>query len=236
MEASELGNDAEMPFWQKAGFIVLPLIWALLLLPIVLISGLVLILLPFSHTPRPSTLELIAALAVFAISGTGLWLSFNILFKAVQRKIRTGSFFPHGNDLIDVRRHVEKRTFWRKIAIAGFFCLVAVGATQSLLNNPHHRQLSMWIVPALMWVAAILMVLTSFLRPEPKWLAPALAGTWCLAGIWYAVSVLATRTQGLKYWGFPILMFVMAAIAVVEAIRGNGPARTFADKGKELSK
>lgn len=192
-----------------------PIVTALISVPIFLISAAVLIFYIPRHLHSSYKLELIASFSLLTISAIATWGSASGFYKIARRKLKTGTFFPAEEELTEWRNSLKKPAGWQKIVIPAAFCMIAWGSTQEVLIKPNYHHPVAWVVPALMWIAAILIIFVFVLPSAPQWIGSALAAVWCLAGLWYMISVLASHSRGVEYWTFPFVMFVMAAAIVI---------------------
>jgi hypothetical protein len=218
-ELTRKSKGRGMSLAEKTIYWVKPFILAIISIPFVLLSAYVLVF----YAPRVRPIDkygLMASIAVFALSSTLLYFSLSTFVGMARRKMLSGSFLPVREDLIALRLRNHRSALWKRLITSGLFCMIAIGATHRLMETRLHWHASMWIIPALMWAAAILVTLGCFLPTEPKWILPALAIVWCSAGFYYAVGVLVSRLRGGEYWEFPAVMFLISAIAGIGAIRG----------------
>lgn len=192
-----------------------PIVTALVSVPIFLISVAVLIFYIPRHLHSPDKLELIASFSLLTISAIATWGSASGFYKLARRKLKTGTFFPAEEELTEWRNSLKRPAGWQKIVTPAAFCMIAWGSTQEVLTKPNYDHPGAWVLPALMWIAAILIIFAFVLPSAPRWIGSALAAVWCLAGLWYMISVLASHSRGVEYWIFPFVMFVMAAALVI---------------------
>lgn len=196
-----------------------PIVTALISIPIFLISALTLLFYFPRHLHPLDKFLLIASVILLVISAITLWGSASGFHRIIRRKIKTGSFFPAGDDLVEWRKSLHRAAGWQRIVIPAAFCVFAIGSTHQTLATPYSFRPTVWILPALMWIAATLIIFIFALPSAPKWIEPAVAVVWCITGFWYMVSVLASHSRGIEYWLFPFVMFLMAAILLAGIIR-----------------
>jgi hypothetical protein len=114
----------------------------------------------------------------------------------------------------------RSRLLRKKIAITAGFCLIALASSDSLLTLADARGAS-WVVPALMWMVAILVAFSQFMPSASKWAFSAIAVAYFLAAISSAWFVLAGSSYQTFYWALPVLMAMMAAVFGAGAVRLN---------------
>lgn len=164
-------------------------------------------------------------IAIMSLVLPVLYLCLFIMFlmhfirRIYRRKIKTGYILPTGEELnvIRIRRKMPE-PLWKRIAIAAFFCWIAIGSTFSLLNTQHHR-VSWWVIPVLMWMIAITVTATAFLASEPKWALPVIATLYCLAAIYCTIGVLASQHPWGNGWFFTSFMWMSTAVFIVAVFR-----------------
>jgi len=215
-ESLQLGSPVPgMSLFEKARLWAGPIIAALISVPIFIVSALVLL---FNVPNHLHPLDRLLPVVLLVLCGIGIYGSAGGFLTIVRRNLRTGSFLPTGDDLAQWRKARQKLAPWEKVVIPGVFCVIAIGSTQSALAAPHHHP-TIWIIPVLMWIAAILITFAFTLQSAPNWIDSAVAVVWCSAGLWYIISVLASHSRGAEYWAFPIVMFLMAAVLQTGNIR-----------------
>lgn len=209
----------EISLFEKVRLWAGPSVTALISIPVSLIS-LAALLFYIRHRFHPlDTLNLIASVSLLAICAIALWGSASGFYRIIRRKVTAGSFFPEGDELTEWRKSLRRSARWQSIVIPAAFCMIALGSTQSALTTAYYNPLGVWIIPSLMWLAAILIISAFALPSLSKWIDSALATVWFAAGVWYVISVLASHSRGIEYWAFPFVMFTMAGVLLFEILR-----------------
>ncbi len=217
-----------MSLWQKIEFIGWPLVWGLISLCWFILGLLTLILsvlfLTLSVIHRVNGTDVrdpLAGLIIVALSSVGLWITVPKLVEAVRRKKRTGSFFQRREELLAWKAEGQRRKIRKKIDAVVFFAWLSVGPTIGVIYTVYRHSPLMWAIAALMWTATILVAVASFpLRPEPRWLPPAMAAVLGFAAL--ISAELATSSQEPRgFWGFAVLMLTLSVVSVVYVFRSN---------------
>jgi hypothetical protein len=217
----------EMSGFQKFEYCVRPFLFGAISSFWVAIASLALIYLFISKEPlwRHVWAD-VAIVFIFCLGVPLLRYSIAQIWKNLRRKRTTGSFLPAGEELAAVRFRGKHPSIWRRLYVTTFFCLVAVGATRSLILSPNHR-LAYWSIPALMWVVAIFVAIGMFLpRPQRRWTGIGVAAAYGLTALIGTVFVLLAPKPRLSYWSLPIFMafmsLIVTAVVLADQRRASG--------------
>jgi hypothetical protein len=161
---------AGKPFWPQAGFWVLPLGFIVFFLGL----GILAIVAATSicgcndkDSYRIAILLWLAAVILLALPG---WF----LYKAIRRKLKSGSFLPSEEELDAARARCRKpRKLWQRILPAVMWWFVAILWTDMAIGRPHHWS-SAWMVAGISWLTALIWTWQLF-RPSPPQCALSIA-------------------------------------------------------------
>ena len=153
---------AGKPFWPQAGFWVLPLGFIAFFLGL----GILAIVAAVSicgcndkDSYRIAILLWLAAVILLALPG---WF----LFKAIRRKLKSGSFLPSEEELAAARARCRKpRKLWQRITTAALWWFVVIIWTDMAIGRHHHWS-SAWMVAGISLLAALIWTWQIF-RPSP---------------------------------------------------------------------
>ena len=161
---------AGKPFWPQAGFWILPLAFIafFLGLGILAIVGAVYICgCTDKDSYRLALLLWFAAVVLLALPG---WF----FYKAIRRKLKSGSFLPSEEELTAARARCRKpKKLWQRILTAALWWFVAILWTYMAIGRPHHWS-SAWMVAGISWLAALIWTWQVF-RPSPSQCALSIA-------------------------------------------------------------
>jgi hypothetical protein len=153
---------AGKPFWPQAGFWVLPLgfIAFFLGLGILAIVGAVYICgCNDKDSYRLAILLWLVAAALLSLPG---WF----LYKAIRRKLKSGSLLPSEEELAAARARCAKpKKLWQRILPAVLWWFVAILWTDMAIGRSHHQS-SAFMVAGLSWLTAMIWTWQVF-RPSP---------------------------------------------------------------------
>ena len=161
---------AGKPFWPQAGFWVLPLGFIVFFLGL----GILAIVTAISicgcndkDSYRIAILLWLAAVILLALPG---WF----LYKAIRRKLKSGSFLPSEEELDAARARCRKpKKLWQRILTAALWWFVAILWTDMAVGRPHHWS-SAWMVAGISWLTALIWTWQLF-RPSPPQCALSIA-------------------------------------------------------------
>ena len=236
----ELGNALHetervppMTRGEKSAFWAMPASLTLLVVPLLAVTAYGLIKVSLAFWPNshwyfrhPDRLKMVLA-AVLEINAytfvlVGALLVYPAFFfrKMLRRKRETGSVLPQGEELAARRRKSKSRPLWKKLAAVGFFVLIAVGVTHSLMTSPHRHVLINWSFPALFWLIAVLVAVDAFFpSPDRVWTGIAAIAAFGLLAVLAVAGNVRARTFGIGYWIFPLLMASFSAGLGIDLIR-----------------
>lgn len=161
---------AGKPFWPQAGFWVLPLGFIVFFLGL----GILAIVAATSicgcndkDSYRIAILLWLVAVILLALPG---WF----FYKAIRRKLKSGSFLPSEEELDAARARCRKpRKLWQRILPAVMWWFVAILWTDMAIGRPHHWS-SAWMVAGISWLTALIWTWQLF-RPSPPQCALSIA-------------------------------------------------------------
>lgn len=228
-----------MTGWGKVDFLFLPVSWTLIAGPLLIVSAFSLLAFIVALVRHAQTFKEIApSLLIVGVACIifGAILAYPIHFfrKMRHRKRLTGSIFPAGEEFAAFRYHREHPSTWKRILLVSFFCLIAFSATHALWSGPYRRVSTNWIIPALLWLIAILVAVDAFIpRSGRRWTGFTASGAFGAIAI-LAVSIIVHRGAYVSDWVFPILMAtVCAGLLVSTAREGKGKARKRKANGED---
>lgn len=235
VQQSEPGNPIpEMSFWQKAGFIGMPIGWTLLSITWFILGGItfilsaLLLILILIHRIREADvrdlfLALLGSLVLLAPSSAGLWISGRKVLQAIRRRRTTGSYFPCGDELVAWRTMRQGPSpLWTRIAAVALFCWFAIGPTGAVILSGYRKSPSMSVVAALLCIEAILAAIAFIPRraKTPEWFSPSVAATFGLVGLISTHLALDPHVQK-GFWAYSALMLTLSVLSGAHAIRSN---------------
>jgi hypothetical protein len=155
---------AGKPFWPQAGFWVLPLGFIVFFLGL----GILAIVAATSicgcndkDSYRIALLLWLAAVILLALPG---WF----LYKAIRRKLKSGSFLPSEEELNAARARCRKpRKLRQRILTAALWWFIAILWTDMAIGRPHHWS-SAWMVAEISWLAALIWTWQIFRPSTPQ--------------------------------------------------------------------
>jgi hypothetical protein len=152
---------AGKPFWPQARCWIIPF----LLITMLVVVGLGTIFTAFclyrdrALLPLPILLVLLGAVL--------LALPARLLFKAIRRKLKTGSFLPSEQELAARRSRCAKpKSLRQRIALAAVWWFSAILWTDMAIGRQHHQG-SAWVAAGMTWLAAFAWTWRVF-RPSPS--------------------------------------------------------------------
>ena len=155
---------AGKPFWPQAGFWIVPLGFIAFFLGL----GILAIVAATSicgcndkDSYRIAILLWLVAVILLALPG---WF----FYKAIRRKLKSGSFLPSEEELDAARARCRKpKKLWQRIMSAALWWFVAILWTGMAIGR-HHQQSSAWMVAGISWLAALIWTWQIFRPSTPQ--------------------------------------------------------------------
>jgi hypothetical protein len=180
------------------------------------------------------TVAAIIAAVTVALSGVFLVYPAFVWRKMFRRRKETGSLLPQGEELAMRRWKKKNPSLLVRLSMIGFFTLIALGVTHSLMISPHRHVLINWGYPVLLWlIAAIVAIESLFPAPDRAWTGFTGAAAFGLLAILGVTGTVHARAWGIMNWLFPLLMASFCAGLTVQSIRALRRRRATLDAAAE---
>jgi len=215
-----------MTFWEKVGFLALPVVWALLM-PITALLFIALTL-PLLLHPRDffnQFLDQSASLQIFMVASYLLFaaiLIYPVRFfrKMFIRKRKTGSILPVGGELAALWFRKKRPPLWMRIYAVSFFCLIACSLTYKTIVPPAHHPFAAWGAVAIFWLIPITATIDVFWpRKERLWTGFVASGAFGALAIMAAVAIIHQGYHGAGGWIGLVLFASLSVLAAIMTVR-----------------
>jgi hypothetical protein len=160
---------AGKPFWPQAGFWILPLGFIAFFLGL----GILAIVAATSICGCNDKHSYWLAILLWLLAATLLFIPGWFFYKAIRRKLKSGSFLPSEEELAAARARCRKpKKLWQRITTAALWWFVAIIWTDMAIGRPHHWS-SAWIVVGISSLTALIWTWQIF-RPSPPQCSPSI--------------------------------------------------------------
>ena len=160
---------AGKPFWPQAGFWIVPLVF----IAILLVLGILAIVAATSICGCNDKHFYWLAFLLWLLAATLLAFPGWFFYKAIRRKLKSGSFLPSEEELAAARARCRKpKSLRQRITTAALWGFVAIIWTDMAIGRPHHWS-SAWIVVGISSLTALIWTWQIF-RPSPPQCSPSI--------------------------------------------------------------
>lgn len=224
-----------MTIGERFNLFQFPAIVAAIALPLLAIAAYGLATLSIALFDRPQYLRQGISWMLFLAANC---LAFGLLlvypahfFRTMRnRKEKTGSYLPTGEELIAFRRRKKTLSVSMRVLTGSCFSLIAFGITYKTFATAGHHSFAAWCVVFLFWLIALVFAVEAFwLRPERLWTGVLGAGAFgCLAVLTTAEII---RSGNPKSFAWLVPLFFGSFSASLAMIT----FRTFAKRERSVS-